>query len=198
MDKDRSDPSDRIDHALFRPIPKIPEPDPRMSNKPRYDFEAYLTQLLATKEERQRALAAALTREAEEMAKLSALLETRKQLEAESARWKEDLASGLREARWTIQEMTTRQDHLRRLRSDLDDHQRAILSQQRAVERARKATQEARQALQEVANEVKVHEERKERWLEDLARENQRKEQKRMEEISQAMHERRRREEERK
>lgn len=169
-----------------------------MANTPRYAFEAYLTQLLSQKEERQRALAGALTRESEEMAKLNALLEQRKQLEAASARWKEELARGLRDARWTIQEMVPRQDHLRRMKSDLDDQQRAILAQQRAVERVRKAVQEARQALQEVANEVKVHEERKARWLEDLAREEQRKEQKRMEEISQAMHERRRREEERK
>jgi flagellar export protein FliJ len=166
-------------------------------NKPRYAFEAYLTQLLSQKEERQRDLAAALGREAEEIARLDELLERRKQLEGDSARWKEELGHGLRAGEWTVQEMALRQDHLRRLRSDLDDQQRAILAQQRAVERARKAVQEARHALQAVANEVKVHEERKARWLEEIAREELRKEQKRMEEISQALHERRRREEER-
>jgi flagellar biosynthesis chaperone FliJ len=161
--------------------------------KPRYQFEAYLVHLRGGKEAAQRALADAQQRHVEEQQKLSEMVEARERLQQSHRRWKEELDAGLEAAQWTVAEMGARQDHLRRLRSDIEDQQRAVLSQQRTVQRADRAEEEARQKLQDVANEVKVHEERKERWLEELQREERRLEQKRIEEISQAMHERRRR-----
>ncbi|MCA9729212.1 MAG: hypothetical protein R3E12_00235 [Candidatus Eisenbacteria bacterium] len=166
-----------------------------MPPKPRYQFEAYLVHLQGEKETAQRALAEAMDRHADEQRKLAELIAARDALQESLRRWKAELDEGLRAARWTVMEMETRQNHLRRLRTDIDDQQRLVLAQQRAVQRAERAVEEAREALQKIANEVKVHEERKEKWLEELRREEQRLEQKRMEEISQAMHERRRRDE---
>jgi flagellar export protein FliJ len=161
--------------------------------KPRYQFEAFLIQLQGRKESAQRELAAAQGKLQEEEEQLGTLIEERDRLRASRRSWQTERDAGLQAGLWSAAELAGRRDHLRRLATDIDDRQRAVLSQQRAVQRAERVVEEARARLQEISNEVKVHEERKGTWLEGLRREEQRREQKSMEEISQALHERRRR-----
>ncbi len=114
-------------------------------------------------------------------------------MQAERTKWKDEYNAGLSGGAFSVQDLGLRKDHLKRLDTDLNDQKRAELAQKRAVTKAERIEEAARVAFQEKANEVKVHEDRKERWLADLKKEELRREQKEIEEISTAMHERRRR-----
>ena len=166
-----------------------------MPKAPKYQFESYLLHLRDEKDACARALAAAESERVRQEEILSGLAEKSRQLEQELQRWKDDYSRGLQGGTFAVQELASRRDHLRRLEGDLNDARRAELAQRRAAQKAQRAEDEARATFRAKANEVQVHEDRKERWLADLKREELRKEQKQAEEISTARHERKRREE---
>jgi flagellar biosynthesis chaperone FliJ len=166
-----------------------------VSSQPRYSLDAYLLHLRSTLDAAQRSLGEAQSRHHEEQQKLADLLRARDATQAELRRRQDALQSGLRTAQWKVADIVSRENHLRRLRADLDGQRRAILTQRHAVHKAESAVEEARHKLEEIAGETKAHEGRKEAWLEELRREQQRAEQRRTEEIGQMIHERRRREE---
>ena len=165
-----------------------------MPKKPDYPFEVYLTHLLSEKDELQKAWARTKSALATEKAEWRRLEEETKQLQGEIQRWKKEYNDGLGAGSLSALEMTSRRDHLRRLDGDLGDQKRRELAQKRAVEKARRRDETAEAAFLEKSNEVQVHEDRKEQWKKDLKREALRREQKQLEEISTAMHERRQRE----
>jgi hypothetical protein len=167
-----------------------------MPKPPKYPLQPYLDQVTEQKEDALRGLARAedaLRREIEEQARLQAALDATR---TERARREKEYWTGMRQGALTVAEMRTRQGHLDALQSDLEDQRLAVESQKRAVRKAERAAEEARETLKTVSNEVRVHEEKKQRWLDELRDEAARREQKQIEEISLAMHERRRREKE--
>ncbi|MEZ4649864.1 MAG: hypothetical protein R3E97_13965 [Candidatus Eisenbacteria bacterium] len=166
-----------------------------MPKAPKYQFESYLLHLRDEKDAAARALAEAETERRRQEEILSRLAEKSAALQADTQRWKSDYAAGLEAGAFSVQELGTRRDHLRRLEGDVVEARRQELAQGRAVQKAARAEDEARALFQAKTNEVQVHEDRKERWLVELRREELRKEQKQAEEISTARHERRRREE---
>ncbi|MCA9758115.1 MAG: hypothetical protein KDA27_20140 [Candidatus Eisenbacteria bacterium] len=166
-----------------------------MPKAPKYQFESYLLHLRDEKDAAARALADAENERLRQEQILARLSEKTQALQADGQKWKSDYAAGLEAGAFSVQELGTRRDHLRRLDGDIVEARRQELAQGRAVQKAVRAEDEARATFQAKANEVQVHEDRKERWLQELKREELRKEQKQIEEISTARHERRRRDE---
>lgn len=165
-----------------------------MSQTPKYQFEVYLTHLRAEKEDLRTLWTASKSALEAEEAELLRLEEETKQLQVEIQRWKKEYNDGFGAGTLSGLEMSSRRDHLRRLDGDLGDQKRKELAQKRAVQKAARAEEAAKDAFLEKSNEVQVHEDRKDQWQKDMKREELRQEQKQIEEISTAMHERRRRE----
>ena len=162
-----------------------------MPVKPRYPLEAYLGHVRAEKERIFKELAAGLEKVREEEAKRDAIQAKLAQLEADHKRWMADYWQGLREGSLGPNDIESRRNHLEGLASDTRDKKRELLAQERAVLRAEQAAEKVREEFGRISNEVKVHTEKKDEWLRELAREATRKEQRGMEDISTARHVRR-------
>ncbi|MBK8229760.1 MAG: hypothetical protein IPK72_04050 [Candidatus Eisenbacteria bacterium] len=162
-----------------------------MPAKPRYPLEAYLTHLLGEKERAFKELAAALDKVRQEEERRAGMLARLEQLESDHKRWMGDYWQGLREGRFGPNDIEGRRNHLEGLASDTRDQKRELLAQERAVQRAEQAAETVRQEFGRISNEVKVHQEKKDEWLREIAREADRKEQRGMEDLSTARHVRR-------
>jgi len=165
--------------------------------KPRYSLESYLGHVRQKKEEALRALGVAEEKLRVEREKHDRLKGELAALTEERDRRREEYWKGLREGKLTPPEIQGRKNHLEGIESDAREKRMELLAHDRAIARAEKGVEEARGAFQEVSNEVKIHEEKKERWLKELKKEEEKKLQREMEDISSATHERRRRERER-
>lgn len=161
--------------------------------KPKYPLQVYLTHILGEKERLQTELREAERKHEVEQEKYQTLEREFQQLESDFHRWKGEYETALREGTLNAQDIRRRNDHLKRVQSDANEKRREMLAQQRALQRTERAVEKAREDYQNASNEVKIHEEKKQRWLDDWKREEMRKEQKQIEEISSAMFERRRR-----
>ena len=161
--------------------------------QPKYQLEAYITHIVGEKERLQNELREAERKHEAEREKYRVLEAEFTQLESDYHRWKGEYESALREGALNAMDIRRRNDHLNRVQSDANEKRREMLAQQRALQRTERAVQKAREDFQNISNEVKIHEEKKQRWLDELKREEMKKEQKQIEEISSAMFERRRR-----
>ena len=161
--------------------------------QPKYQLDVYITHILGEKERLQNELHEAERKHAAEQEKYQALETEFTQLESDFQRWKGEYETALREGTLNAMDIRRRNDHLKRVHSDANEKRREMLAQQRAMQRTERAVEKAREEFQNISNEVKIHEEKKQRWLDELKREEMKKEQKQIEEISSAMFERRRR-----
>lgn len=165
-----------------------------MSQTPRYQLDPYILQLRGEKDERARHLAAAEEEASHQDAILTRLIDRTRHLVEETQRWQEEYQRLLRAAGLTAQALSSRRDHLRRLEGDLAEARRVEERQRQVQENLRRRAEEARAALVAKSAEVRVHEDRRDRWLADLRRAEAQREQKQAEETAAAQHERRRRE----
>ena len=160
-------------------------------------MESYLQHIGQKKEEALRVLGAAEENLRVEREKHDSLKSELDALTGERDRRRKEYWKGLREGKLTPPEIQARKNHLEGIESDTREKRMEMLAQDRAIRRAEKGVEEARLAFQEISNELKIHEEKKERWLKELKREEEKKLQREMEDISSATYERRRRERER-
>jgi len=165
--------------------------------KPRYSLESYLEHIRSKKEDALRVLGEAEEKLRVEREKHDRLKSEYDALSTERDRRREEYWKGLREGKLSPPEIQGRKNHLEGIESDAREKRMEMLAQDRAIRRAEKGVEEARLSFQEVSNEEKIHEEKKERWLKELKKEEEKKLQREMEDISGATHERRRRERER-
>lgn len=162
-----------------------------MPARPRHPLEAYLTHLLGEKERAFKELAAALEKLRQEEERRAGIQAQLEQLESDHKRWMTDYWQGLREGRFGPTDIESRRNHLEGLASDARDRKRELLAQERQVQRAEQAAEKAREEFGRISNEVKAHQEKKDEWLREIAREADRKEQRGLEDLSTARHVRR-------
>ncbi len=166
-----------------------------MAKQPKYKLDVYLDEVRRRKESVREELTGA---EEKVRVEIEALVTIQAQLDA-LVRDKEvqsrEYWEGMKAGELSVADIRTRKNHLECIEGNYRDQRRKYLAQERAVGRAEKALAAVRERFQEISNEVKVHEELKEKWLEERRREEMKREEKSIEEISSALYEKRRREE---
>jgi hypothetical protein len=161
---------------------------------PRYPLDSYIDQIRTQKEEAQKALAAAEEKVRAEQAALAALIAERERIQAEEARRRAEYWASLRGGAEAASALQARKAHIESLEEDVRAKTMQVLAQERAVKRAEKDVDRAREAFKAISSEVKVHEEKKARWLEQLKLEAAKKEQKELDDVANTMFEKQRRE----
>lgn len=165
-----------------------------MAKKPKYKLDVYLDDVRRRKKAvRERVVEAEekVRAEREALEAIQAQLDrlTRDKEERTKEYWK-----GMKGGTFTVAEIQTRKNHLESIEGSYRDARRKYLGQDRAVGRAEKALAAVQEEYKEISNEVKVHEELKEKWLKKVKYEEMKREEKSIEEISSALYEKRRRE----
>lgn len=159
-----------------------------MAKKARYPLQIYLDHILNEKEEASRELAIAQERLRAEEQKKADLEAELVALEAEHEKWMRDYWQGLRQGALSQFDIESRRNHLEGLASDCRDKKLEILAQERQIQKAAQAVDAAREVFQAKANEVRIHEERKLEWAAEILREENRKEERALGDISTARH----------
>jgi hypothetical protein len=167
-----------------------------VAKKPRYPLESYLEHTRQRKEQALQELGAAEEKVREEREKHDRLEAELEKILSERDERKSRYWTDLREGKLKVTDIQAQKNYLEKVEGDGREKRREVLAHERAIKRAEKAVEEAREAFKEISNEVKIHEEKKGRWLAEIKKEEERKAQIEAEDISGAMYERRRRERE--
>ncbi len=160
----------------------------------KYKLDVYLTHVLSQKEEVRTRMAEAERKVQEEKDALAALQDRLDKLTESKKLRQKEYWDGMKAGALTAAEIRSKKHYIESIEAEYRDQRRKYLAQERAIQRAEKALAKVRDEYMEISNEVKVHEELKEKWLRERKREKQRREDRSIEEIGSALHERRRRE----
>jgi flagellar export protein FliJ len=154
-----------------------------MGQKPKYRLQPVLDQKEQAKKDAEHALAEAHRKLAEEEAKKRALEEEKENLLLRIEEAKEKRDQKAMEGDLTVQESQSYKLFIQGLHERRKDLDLQIYKQERAVERARDGVEKAKTELIQKAKEFEAMSKHKEQWLKQIQLEEQKKEQKLMEEI---------------
>ncbi len=166
-----------------------------MAKKPKYKLDVYLDDVRRRKDTAREKVVAAEDKVRVEKEALEAIQTQLDQLTRDKKERTREYWEGMKGGKFTVGEIQTRKNHLDSIEGSYREARRKYLAQDRAVGRAEKALALVQEEFKEISNEVKVHEELKEKWLKKVRYEEMKREEKSIEEISSALYEKRRREE---
>ncbi len=168
-----------------------------MAKKPEYDLQFYLDHIMDQKDEAFQKVGQAQAKVDEEEQTLAGIAVEIEALDADRKAKQKDYWDGMRKGEITAGAIQAKKYHLDALEQDYRELRRKYLAQERAVQRAKKALEKAREEFEEISNEVKAHEKLKDTKEREHRAKMRKKEERSMEEIATALHEKKRRERDR-